>query len=167
MSSNSLKVDDSEKIQLKKSISLFSACAIIVGTIIGSGIFVIPSGIVNYSGSFSVAILVWLLSGVIALIGAYSYCELGTMIKTAGGDYAYINEAYGSLYSFLYTWMMVFITIPSYNAFSAYTIGEYLVKMFSPNCNDSDDKNALSIKLVSVAILCKVLSLKRLSYEYF
>ncbi len=101
------------------------------------------------------ALLVWLACGLIALIGALCYTELGTMIQTSGGDYAYINLSYGSFFSFLYTWMMVFVTIPSYNALSARTVAEYMVKLFFSNCNDFDN-HSLNVKIIGVAILREI-----------
>jgi amino acid transporter len=157
MSSTSIRSgnDEDEKVNLKKSIILLSACALIVGTIVGSGIFITPREIQIGSGSFGVALLVWLLCGLIALIGAICYTELGTMIQTSGGDYAYINLSYGSLYSFLYIWMMVFLTIPSFNAVSARTVAEYLVKLFFSNCDDYEN-HATSVKVIGVCILCEI-----------
>jgi amino acid transporter len=155
------KNNDDDKINLKKSISLLSACALIVGTVVGSGIFMTPKEILLYSGSFSVSLLVWFISGLIALVGAICYTELGTMIQTSGGDYAYINLSYGSFYSFLYTWMMVFLTIPSFNAVSARTVADYIIKLFYSNCTDADfERNTISAKLVGVLILSKYESIE-------
>lgn len=99
----------SGQMHLKKSINLFTGCTIIIGTIIGSGIFITAKPVFEYAGSPVIGLLVWLISGSISLIGAICYTELGTIIQTSGGDYTYINESYGSLMSFLYMWTMIFI----------------------------------------------------------
>ncbi len=143
-----------DKVQLKKSISLVSACAIIIGTIVGSGIFITPTSVLSSSGTPGLALIVWLISGLIALTGAVCYTELGTMVQTSGGDYAYINETYGSLLSFLYMWMMVFMCYPIFNSVSAITIAKYLIQPFFMDCIAPK----IAVKLIAALILCKLVS---------
>lgn len=117
-------------IQLKKEINFFSGCGIIIGNIVGSGIFITSKGVLEKSGSPGLALGIWTLSGLISLIGAYCYTELGTLIQTSGGDYAYINESYGKLYSFLYAYIMAFLTVPCMNAIFGMTVAIYIVNEF-------------------------------------
>ncbi|MBI4719647.1 MAG: amino acid permease [Chitinivibrionia bacterium] len=77
---------------------------ILVGSVIGSGIFLVPNTIAAQVGSFGLIIAVWLVSGLLTLFGALSYAELGGMIPHAGGQYAYLREAYGKLPAFLFGW---------------------------------------------------------------
>jgi amino acid transporter len=133
-------------VQLKKEINFFTGCGIIIGNIVGSGIFITSKGVLEKSGSPALALVVWTLSGLISLIGAYCYTELGTLIQTSGGDYAYINESYGHMMAFLYTYMMVFVTFPCINAVFGITVAVYVVKMFFKHC---DAPNIL-IKLISM-----------------
>lgn len=116
-------------VRLKKEINFFTGCAIIIGNIVGSGIFITSKGVLEKSGSPGFALIIWVLSGLISLVGAYCYTELGTLIQTSGGDYAYINESYGRLMSFLYTYLMVFVTFPCINAIFGITVAVYIVRV--------------------------------------
>jgi L-type amino acid transporter 5 len=137
-------------VKLQKGINLFTGCAIIIGNIVGSGIFITSKGLLEKSGSPGLALVIWVLSGLISLIGAYCYTELGTLIKTSGGDYAYINESYGPLMSFLYTYMMVFVTFPCINAIFGITVSVYIVRLFFVDCDAPD----ILIRLISALTIC-------------
>ena len=72
---------EEEKVELKPKMTLLNGCTVIVGSIIGSGIFVSPSGVLMETGSVNMALMVWIISGVFSMVGAYCYAELGCMIK--------------------------------------------------------------------------------------
>jgi L-type amino acid transporter 5 len=122
------------KVELKKEISLLGGCAIIIGTIIGSGIFLNPSGVLMYSGSVGVALLVWVLCGLLSTLGALCYAELGTMISKSGGDYAYIKEAFGRLPSFLLAWVHLMIVRPVTHAVIAIIFSKNFLYPFFGTC---------------------------------
>ena len=83
---------------------------LVVGNVIGSGIFLVPSSVLKQSGgSVTVASLVWLVGGVLSLLGALSYAELGAMDRESGGLYAYIRDGFGPLPAFLYGWTLFFV----------------------------------------------------------
>uniref|UniRef100_A0A4X2KYZ6 Solute carrier family 7 member 6 n=4 Tax=Vombatus ursinus TaxID=29139 RepID=A0A4X2KYZ6_VOMUR len=86
-----------ERVALKKEIGLVSACAIIIGNIIGSGIFISPKGVLEHTGSVGLALVVWVLGGGIAALGSLCYAELGVAIPKSGGDYSYVTEIFGGL----------------------------------------------------------------------
>lgn len=90
----------------KRELKLFDAVMIVAGTMIGSGIFIVSADISRTVGSPGYLLLVWVLSGVITLIGATSYAELAALLPKAGGQYIYLREAYNPLVSFLYGWTL-------------------------------------------------------------
>ena len=89
---------------------------IVVGTVIGSGIFLVPGGVLRQSeGHIGAALIVWTVGGVLSLLGALAYAELGAMNPTAGGVYVYLRDAFGPLTAFLYGWTF-FLVIASGSA---------------------------------------------------
>lgn len=94
----------SEHAGFKREMSLFDAMMIVMGAMIGSGIFIVSADIARTVGSPGHLLLVWLVTGVLTVIGALSYGELAGMMPQAGGLYVYLREAYGPLIGFLYGW---------------------------------------------------------------
>uniref|UniRef100_A0A182QT17 Amino acid permease/ SLC12A domain-containing protein n=1 Tax=Anopheles farauti TaxID=69004 RepID=A0A182QT17_9DIPT len=137
-------------IEMKKELGLMDGVAIIVGVIVGAGIFVSPKGVLRYSGSIGQAIIVWVLSGALSMVGALCYAELGTMIPKSGGDYAYIGEAFGPLPAFLYLWVALLILVPAGNAITAITFAQYLLQPLWPTCEPPYE----SVRLLAAVITC-------------
>lgn len=102
---------NSDQIQLKKQLGLLEGVAIILGIILGSGIFISPKGVIQEVEAVGTSLLIWVICGMLSMIGSLCYAELGTCIPKSGGDYIYIFEAYGSLPAFLYLWdaMTIFV----------------------------------------------------------
>jgi len=99
--------------QLSRELGVAHASAIVVGTIIGSGIFLVPSEMMQAVGSARLVYLAWLVGGVLSLAGAITYAELGAMKPQAGGEYVYIRDAYGPLPAFLYGWTWFAVAKPA------------------------------------------------------
>ncbi len=97
------------------------ASAIVVGTIIGSGIFLVPAEMMQAVGSARLVYLAWIVGGVLSMAGAITYAELGAMKPQAGGEYVYIRDAYGPLPAFLYAWTWFAIAKPA--SIATMTIG--------------------------------------------
>jgi len=87
--------------------------AIVVGTIIGSGIFLVPSEMMNAVGSSGLVYLAWVVGGLLSLFGAMTYAELGSMMPYAGGEYVYLRGAYGDRTGFLYMWTWFAVAKPA------------------------------------------------------
>jgi APA family basic amino acid/polyamine antiporter len=88
------------------------ATAIVVGTIIGSGIFLVPSEMMRSLGSPDLVYAAWIVGGLLSLFGAMTYAELGAMLPYAGGEYVYLRGAYGDRFSFLYMWTWFAVAKP-------------------------------------------------------
>lgn len=92
--------------EFKQELGLFDSTMIVVGSMIGSGIFIVSADIARTVGSSGFLILVWVITGIMTLIGALSYGELAVMFPKAGGQYIYLREAYNPLVAFLYGWTL-------------------------------------------------------------
>jgi APA family basic amino acid/polyamine antiporter len=90
---------------LVRALTLTDATAIVVGTVIGTGVFLKTPAMTQLLGSPSIVLLAWLAAGVLSLAGALTYAELGAMFPEAGGEFVYLGKAYGALPAFLYGWM--------------------------------------------------------------
>ena len=100
---------DRPVIELRRDLGLWGAIAIVVGTVIGSGVFLVPTDMVQRVGSASMVFVVWVFGGLLSLCGALSYAELAAAMPEAGGEYVYLREAYGPIWGFLYGWTQMFV----------------------------------------------------------
>jgi APA family basic amino acid/polyamine antiporter len=99
--------------ELARDLGLSHAGAVVVGTIIGSGIFLVPAEMMQAVGSAQLVYLAWMVGGVLSFFGALTYAELGAMKPQAGGEYVYVRDAYGPLLGFLYAWTWFLIAKPA------------------------------------------------------
>jgi len=123
-----------KKVQLERTIGLFGGTNLVISVIIGSGIFISPKGVIQEVHSIGMSILIWLFCGVISILGAQTYTELGCMLPKSGGDYQYIMEAFGSVYGFLFVWAQLVIIIPTANAVAALTFADYILYPIYDTC---------------------------------
>ena len=115
---------------LARDLTLINAIGLVVGSIIGSGIFITPNQVLEQTGSVGVSFFVWIGCGVLAIGGALCFCELGTSIPNAGATYAYILRAFGGLPAFLYIWTAAFVIRPASRAIISLAFAEYLSRPF-------------------------------------
>ncbi len=99
--------------ELARDLGVSQATAVVVGTIIGSGIFLVPAEMMQAVGSAKLVYLAWLVGGLLSFFGALTYAELGAMKPQAGGEYVYVRDAYGPLAGFLYAWTWFLIAKPA------------------------------------------------------
>jgi len=113
-----------------RSLGLFSGTMMVVGGIIGSGIFLNPALVAERVRTAELTLLVWILGGVIALIGALVFAELGARRPVAGGGYVYLRDAYGKLPAFLYAWTLLLVIATGAIAAVAVTFAGYTATLF-------------------------------------
>jgi len=99
--------------ELSRDLGVSHASAVVIGTIIGSGIFLVPAEMMQAVGSAKLVYLAWLVGGLLSFFGALTYAELGAMKPQAGGEYVYVRDAYGPLGGFLYAWTWFVIAKPA------------------------------------------------------
>src|SRR5579864_4834876 len=107
------KVTTTSGSELVRSLNVWHATSIVAGTIIGSGIFLVPAEMMQAVGSAGLVYLAWIVGGFLSFFGALTYAELGSVRPFAGGEYVYVRDAYGPLPGFLYGWTWFLIAKPA------------------------------------------------------
>ncbi|XP_077449433.1 cystine/glutamate transporter [Stigmatopora argus] len=125
---------DEDGVRLRRQIGPLSAASFIVGTVVGSGIFIAPKGVLMNSGSVGLSLLVWALCGVLSLLGALCYAELGTTFTKSGGHYTYLLETIGPLPAFLRLWAEFLFIRPAVASYVSLAFGRYVVEPFFAPC---------------------------------
>ena len=118
--------DNGQDAKLVRAIGLGSAILFVVGSVIGSGIFLTTGGMAAVIPSASLLLLAWTLGGVLAITGGLTYAEMGAMFPRSGGVYVFLREAYGPLPAFLYGWVAMLVVLSGGIAAVAVGFAEYL-----------------------------------------
>jgi APA family basic amino acid/polyamine antiporter len=113
----------------RPALGLRDVIGLIVGTIVGVGIFRTPSMVAEHAGSSGVALLAWLLGGLVSLVGALCYAELASAYPNTGGDYHYLTRAFGARVGFLFAWARMTIIQTGAIALLAFVLGDYAAEV--------------------------------------
>src|SRR6185436_19093475 len=120
----------SAPVSYARRIGLFSGVMMVVGGIIGAGIFRNPAEVAHRVVTTELTLLAWVIGGVIAIIGAFCYGELGARNPKAGGGYVYLRDAFGEMPAFLYAWTLLLVIATGAIAGVAVTFANYTVALF-------------------------------------
>src|SRR6476620_11855838 len=120
------------KVELKRALGPWAAASMVVGTVIGSGIFLVPKTMIRNVGTLEAVYAVWVVGGLLSLAGALSYAELAAALPEAGGEYAFLREAYGPLWGFIYSWTQMWVAKSGSIATLATGFAVYLANFFAP-----------------------------------
>ncbi|KAM4621381.1 cystine/glutamate transporter [Polymixia lowei] len=150
------------KVELRKKVTLLRGISIIIGTIIGAGIFISPKGILKNSGSVGMSLVVWIACGVLSLFGALSYAELGTCIKKSGGHYTYILEAFGPQMAFIRLWADLIAIRPAGLAVISLAFGQYILEPLFMPCGIPP----VAVKLATAIGITSVMYLNSMSVTW-
>uniref|UniRef100_A0A0K0CZ99 Amino acid permease n=1 Tax=Angiostrongylus cantonensis TaxID=6313 RepID=A0A0K0CZ99_ANGCA len=138
-------------------LGVLGATSYVVGSVIGSGIFVSPKGILQNAGSVGLSLIIWVLAALLASLTAINYIELGTSIPESGAEFAYIRFVGWTPIAFSYLWLASLIQSSCSGASLALTFGEYIVQSIAPiTCLSSHDSKIAAI-LLAHSILCEFL----------
>ena len=172
-------MDNADEVPLARRLGLFDATMIVMGGIIGAGIFVNPAVVARNVHTPFLVLGAWLIGGMIALIGAFVYAELAALRPRVGGQYAYLRDAYHPIVAFLYGWTLLLVVQTGGMAGAAIIFGRYFCELFGLSISEqliatlalailtvinclgvragSNVQNALMlIKLVAIALLIGV-----------
>ena len=153
---------NSEDRALKSEINLLSAVAYVAGGTIGSGVFITPTSVLTLTHSLGVSIIIWVIGGVIGMLGGLCYTELSLLVRKSGGEYNYLKEAYSfnkkhwtlevlsSLLAFTYFWSTTFIVRCSSLAIISLTVGRYMVRPFYIGCDELPEKAVVLLALACI-----------------
>ena len=147
-------VFENERLLLKPRLGLWTAVAFVVGSIIGSGIFISPRGALANSGSVGLSLVVWAACGVISMILGFVYAELGVIFPKSGGDYSIIKEGIGDIPGFLVAWTQCVVTQAGSRTVLALVFADYVCVPIFGGCPapNSIRKTIAAGKLILLAI---------------
>ncbi|KAF7227923.1 cystine/glutamate transporter isoform X1 [Nothobranchius furzeri] len=157
-----LEHKNGRKVELGKKVTLLRGISIIIGTIVGAGIFISPKGILKNSGSIGMSLMVWIACGVLSLFGALCYAELGTCIKKSGGHYTYLMEAFGPMLAFVKLWIELVAVRPAAMSVISLAFGQYILEPLFMPCSPPP----MAVKMATVVGLNTVLFLNSMSVTW-
>ena len=143
-----------EVVRLKRQLSLLHGIGIVAGLVIGAGIYISPREVILHSGSAGLSLIVWVVGGILSLLGALTYAEIGLVIPQSGALYAYTRLMFGRFAGFLYVWSYLFFVRVGANVIKCFLFARYILKPFFPYC----PVPGVAIKLVATTVGCKSVS---------
>lgn len=134
----------------RQTLTLFDAITMIVGLIVGAGIFGTPAIVAGAAGSESALIWIWVAGGVFSIIGALCYAELATAFPSAGGEYHFLQKAFGRSLAFLYGWARMTVIVAGSIAVFAFLFGDYMSRLVNLGAYSSAIWAALVVGILTI-----------------
>src|SRR5262249_2610812 len=152
--------------ELRRGLNAWDTTLLVLGLVLGGGIFLTPPEIARALPSAPVILAVWIVGGVLSVFGGFVYSELGTVMPQPGGMYLYIHEAFGAFPGFLYAWIAYFVILAGADAAVAVGFAEYL-SVFFPGLGTSRILFHVGTRPISagqIVAVCAVLILSATHY---
>ncbi|XP_071512064.1 cystine/glutamate transporter-like [Diadema antillarum] len=130
---SALNLSEDDSVRLSRQVTLLDSISLIVGVIIGSGIFISPTSVLAYSGGIGWALLIWVFCGILSILGALTYAELGTTFSVSGGDFSFLLEVYGTIPAFLNAFSFLVLRCASLSVVSL-TFAANILLIFYSDC---------------------------------
>lgn len=147
-------------VALKRQVGIIGCVAMLVGTIIGSGIFSSPSAVMKNVNSVGATLIIWVVCGVFAMLSSLAYCELGSMYpNSSGAEYTYLLQAFGPVPAFLFSFTSTIVIKPSSLSIIALVCGKYIMVAI-----EGEDVNWIS-KLIAVGVILIVMVINCISVK--
>ena len=140
----------SQPVAPRQTLGLFDAVAMIVGLIVGAGIFGTPSIVAGAVESEGLLVAVWIAGGIFSIIGALCYGELATAFPSAGGEYHFLQKAFGRSLAFLYGWARMTVIVAGSIAVFAYLFGDYMSRVINLGAHSSAIWAALVVGVLTI-----------------
>ncbi|VVC39529.1 Amino acid/polyamine transporter I [Cinara cedri] len=167
-------------VKLQRELGLFSASCLLVNLMLGSGIFISSANTLQNTGSVGMNLVLWTCCGMLSLMGAMSYAELGTMVNKSGSEFGFylyafgdLNKFWGPLPSFVYSWVTIVYINPAAMGIVALTFAEYTVRPFGLRTNEestaaySPEVEHMLKKAVALAAICVITFINYISVKVF
>lgn len=148
--------------QLKRTMGYRQGFALMVGLILGSGIFLSPGLVANETNSTGMMMIIWVTAGALGMMGALCYCELASIFKLAGSNYVNVLKIYGKVPAFLCAWTTCVVIDPASIAAIGLTIGVYLVKPFYR----TDEAGEPTAKIIAFIVICIAYTVNCISVKF-
>ena len=131
--------------EMPRTITLLRAISLIMGSIIGTGIFMSPKTIVSEVGSIGWALIIWIFTGLFALFGGIAYLELGLMMKKSGAEYTYLQYTFGSWIGYILAFVNMLVLRPISACIMAFTFSEYVISIFTGGSGLGEQSHFMNI----------------------
>ena len=145
------EMDVPQEVRMKRQLGFWRTTSLLVGSVIGSGIFISPKGVLRRTGSVGLSLSVWVLAGLFNLGGALCYSELGAMLPKSGGTYTYLREGLGNFVAAGYLYQLILFNLPADLVIKCLTSAKYLITLF-PTCGAPE----LLLKIIAGALLVTI-----------